>query len=213
MDAAPPPAIVWNVGAASDYMVRGISQTGKHSQMFGGADLTSGDAYAGVFVTNVDFLEFGDRSTKAEIDTYAGYRRTLMAVQVDAGAIYYAYAGAPQGSGLSYGEGYLKVTRIVGTITVGGSAYYTPEFLAHGGTGWYLEGTGAWQVNPRWALAGALAHQSIARGDSYGTWNVGPTYAATPSVSFDLRYWNTDRHALGPAYKGHLVAQVRVTFP
>ena len=62
--------VAWNVGVVSDYIFRGVSQTGEDPAIQGGVDLTSGSFYAGAWASNVDF---GDK-TDAEIDVYGGYR-------------------------------------------------------------------------------------------------------------------------------------------
>ena len=63
--AADGPSLSANVGVASDYVFRGVSQTNGDPEIFGGLDLTAGQAYAGVWLSNVDF---GD-GTRIEYDT------------------------------------------------------------------------------------------------------------------------------------------------
>ena len=58
------PKLSYNIGLASDYVFRGVSQTDENAQIFGGVDLTAGKFYAGTWASNVDF---GD-DTDAEID-------------------------------------------------------------------------------------------------------------------------------------------------
>src|SRR3569623_1279038 len=58
------PSVTFNIGAASDYVFRGVSQPDSNPQVFGGADLTAGMFYAGVWASNVDF---GD-ATYAELN-------------------------------------------------------------------------------------------------------------------------------------------------
>lgn len=58
------PTVSFNVGASSDYVFRGYSQTDSNPQVYGGADLGIGIFYAGTWLSNVDF---GD-STSMEYD-------------------------------------------------------------------------------------------------------------------------------------------------
>ena len=69
----------FNLGVANDYVFRGVSQTDEDPQVFGGADVSAGQFYAGVWGSNVDF---GD-STDAEFDLYAGFKPTLGVVSLD----------------------------------------------------------------------------------------------------------------------------------
>ncbi len=64
--------VSFNVGAATDYIFRGIDQTGYYDEgeAFGGVDATSGSFYAGAWVSNtgpnpVQFIEY---------DLYAGWK-------------------------------------------------------------------------------------------------------------------------------------------
>jgi hypothetical protein len=78
----------YNVGVASDYIFRGISNTNTNGQVFGGVDATYGIGYAGVWTSNVDF---GTSNPDQEIDVYAGVKPTVGAVSLDLGVIYYGY--------------------------------------------------------------------------------------------------------------------------
>src|SRR4051794_9792995 len=52
-----PLVFVFNIGANTDYEFRGVSQTDNKASIFGGADVTiEGIGYAGVWLSNVDFL-------------------------------------------------------------------------------------------------------------------------------------------------------------
>ncbi|WP_309644492.1 TorF family putative porin [Phenylobacterium sp.] len=92
--SAEEPTVSFNLGVASDYVFRGVSQTDESLQVFGGGDLTAGQFYAGVWGSNVDFHD----STDAEIDVYAGFKPTLGPVTLDLGVIYYGYVNAPSGA-------------------------------------------------------------------------------------------------------------------
>ena len=78
----------YNVGAASDYVFRGVSQTQEDPQIFGGVDATYGIAYAGVWASNVDF---GTDDPSAEIDFYVGVKPTIGDTALDFGVLYYSY--------------------------------------------------------------------------------------------------------------------------
>ncbi|MBU3750980.1 MAG: hypothetical protein FGM52_11110, partial [Mycobacterium sp.] len=77
------PEFSFNVGAASDYVFRGFSQTDSGPQVYGGADMSIGIFYAGTWLSNVDF---GD-STDMEYDLYAGFKPTVGPVSLDVGIV------------------------------------------------------------------------------------------------------------------------------
>ena len=75
------PEFSWTVGAASDHVFRGSSQTEEGGQVFGGVDVTAGDFYAGASASAVDYSD----STDGEIDFYAGFRSEVQGFEVDLG--------------------------------------------------------------------------------------------------------------------------------
>jgi len=91
-----------NVGAVSNYLFRGITQTDDQAAIQGGFDFADESGfYAGTWLSNIDFGGKED----AEVDLYAGYGGTFggSGVTWDAGAIYYLYPG---GGDLDYAETY-----------------------------------------------------------------------------------------------------------
>ncbi len=76
-----------NIGVASNYIWRGMTQTQDGAAISGGLDYsTDGGFYAGTWTSNVDFGDAG-----YELDLYGGYGMDLGSVNIDLGYIYYAY--------------------------------------------------------------------------------------------------------------------------
>jgi uncharacterized protein (TIGR02001 family) len=109
-----------NVGATSDYMFRGVDQTGG-AAVQGGVDYTFDfGLYTGLWVSN---------STSGggnEADAYVGYTLKLGEFGLDVGAIYYGYTedtevAAPNGD---YAEVY--VGGGIGPVAL--KVFYAPEF-------------------------------------------------------------------------------------
>lgn len=206
------PAVTWNLGAATEYVIRGVSQTGGRPEGFAGVDLTWKHSYASLWTSNVDFGMLGGGRATEEIDAYGGVRREAWGFDLDAGAILYLYAGHGRFSHLGYGEVYGKASRTWGPVSLGTSLYYSPNFFDRTGSAWYGEGTVAYAISSRWTLSGSVGRQIIARGGSYGAWNVGASYSPARLLSLDLRYWDTDRHDLGHPFHRHAAIQARVSF-
>jgi len=186
--AAEAPTVAWNLGVASDYVFRGISQTDENPEVFGGVDLTQGIFYAGAWTSNVDF---GD-STDAEVDLYGGVTPTLGPVSLNLGAIYYGYVNAPDDADWAYWELKAAGSVPVGPATVGAAFYYSPEYTGHTGEALYSELNGSYAPMDKLTLSGAYGHQALEDTDGYNTWNAGATYAFTDHISGDLRYSDTD---------------------
>lgn len=90
-----------NIGAVSNYMFRGLTQTEGAAAIQGGLDFESATGlYAGTWVSTIDF---GDEATH-EFDLYAGFAGELEGFSYDVGYIYYAYTDAPDN--IDFGEIY-----------------------------------------------------------------------------------------------------------
>lgn len=201
----------YNVGIASDYVFRGVSNTNEDPQIFGGIDATYGIGYAGVWASNVDF---GTDDPSVEVDLYAGVKPTLGDTALDLGVIYYGYVddkGATPGS-YSYFELKAAASRPVGPATVGLAAYYSPEFPFKTGKALYYEVNGSLPVNDKLSVSAALGHQEIDSAGDYATWNIGGTYAISDNLAVDLRYHDTDEHGYGKNYGDRVVVSLKAAF-
>ncbi|ORU94449.1 MAG: hypothetical protein A6F70_08785 [Cycloclasticus sp. symbiont of Bathymodiolus heckerae] len=98
-----------NVALTTDYVWRGISQTGGSAAIQGGFDADLGNGlYAGVWGSNVDGDMYNNASM--ELDIYAGWATEVAGVGVDLGVLHYAYPTSDSDNdftelyvGLSYG--------------------------------------------------------------------------------------------------------------
>jgi uncharacterized protein (TIGR02001 family) len=205
-DAAP--TVTFNVGVATDYVFRGISQTDEAGQLFGGADVSYGKVYAGTWLSNVDF----NNGTTMEYDLYAGVKPSVGPVSLDLGVIYYGYANKPSGPDEAYWEAKVAGSVPVGKGTVGAAVYYSPEFPFKTGEATYFELNGSVPLDDKWSFSGAVGHQSVVGPADYNTWNLGVGYAVTPKVGVDLRYWDTDEHGFGKIYDSRVALGVKATF-
>jgi len=162
-----------NVAFASDYIWRGMTQTGSDPALSGGFDFESESGfYAGIWGSNVSFSE----GAGSELDTYFGYGFSLGEVGVD---ISYVDFGYPGDSGLDFQE--IGVALSYGDFGVG---YYSGQ----DGAPDYMD------------LSYSMGDFSVSYGDydTYGTnfalgygfacgeYDCGLTYSDFSSDSFDL---------------------------
>ncbi len=92
-----------NVSMTSDYLFRGISQTGHDSAIQGGFDFAhDSGVYVGVWGSNVGWIEDfqGYASGNMEVDLYGGFRSSFAGgdVTYDVGAVQYYYPGTRVGA-------------------------------------------------------------------------------------------------------------------
>lgn len=212
-DSQAVPQIAVTATLATDYVSRGVSQTGGRPQVSAGAEFGLAGIYAGATAFHVDFRNRGNPKTRAEIDLYSGYVTQLLGQNLDLGVIRYGYTPQPSGQpGLDYTELYAKTARALGPVTLAGSVYYSPNGMSDAGVSWYGVVSGAWQINPEWAVSALAGRQTMRSGGNYDDWNTGVTYALNKAVALDLRYWNTSRHGLGADYRQRVVLSTNLSF-
>jgi len=212
--------VTFNVGVATDYIFRGIDQSGYYDegQAFGGVDATSGSFYAGAWVSNTgpnpaQFIEY---------DFYAGWKPVLGPVTFDLGLIYYGYTDSDFGSESDLSTYELKGAASVaaGGVTWGAAVYWTPNFSGDfdgldDNDGFYYEVNAAYTFANNATLSGAVGAADVDGyvTDSYTTWNVGVSYPILENLSIDGRYINTDDDAYAFGYAGdRLIGTLKVTF-
>ncbi len=102
-EPASPHTLTANIGLTSNYVFRGISQTGGKPAIQGGFDYTHASGlYLGTWGSNVSWLTGfqGYTSGSMELDLYGGYRNSVGPVSYDVGAIRYMYPGSKNGGTL-----------------------------------------------------------------------------------------------------------------
>ena len=121
-----------NVTIATDYILRGVSQTEERPAIQGGFDAAfDSGIYAGIWASNVNFDEAtgGASNANAEMDYYGGYSGAIGCTDCTykLGFVYYDYHGDP---GLDYLE-------LAGSLAFSGftlGVYYSNEYLGDGTT-------------------------------------------------------------------------------
>ena len=90
---ASPHTVTSNVGIVSDYLYRGISQTGGNPALQGGFDYAHASGfYAGVWGSNVSWVAAS--SASLELDTYFGFKNSFATdFSYDVGFLRYNYPG------------------------------------------------------------------------------------------------------------------------
>lgn len=204
------PALTFNLGAATDYVFRGVSQTDNAPQIYGGADAEFAKiGYAGVWLSNVDF----GNGTRLEYDLYAGLKPTLGPLALDLGVNRYGYVHSPAGSRQDYVEWKAGASWPLDEATLGLAVYYSDNYFGDAGPATYYEVNGASPVpRTRFSVSGAVGRQVLKGPLDYTTWNLGLGYAVNDHLGLDLRYWDTDEHSFGSIYDSRVVLGVKAAF-
>lgn len=196
-----------NIGIASDYLFRGISQSQHKPQISGGIDYAHASGlYVGTWLSNQAWVNAGGSETNSslEMDLYGGYRGSLPAdFGYDVGVIHYHYPGNRVDGYVSPNttEAYvagswkflsLKYSYTVSDYFVGWTGATTSD-KTRGSN--YIELNANYDLGSGWGVLGHVGHQKVKHdGDnhaSYTDWKVG----VSKDVGFgtvSLAYSDTD---------------------
>jgi uncharacterized protein (TIGR02001 family) len=204
----------FNIGATTDYVFRGYSQSAEDPVIQGGIDVGYGILYAGIWGSGLDFGTNlnGTDVADIEVDYYVGIKPVWGPVTFDLGVIYYTYPGANDG-GAAVGEvpeaDYVEIKlgasgQLIPKLTTGLTVFYSPEYTNEQGEVWTVEGALAYEL-PKIGvftptLGGVIggvfgdATDGFFSGngdDEYMYWNVGVALAVD-KLTLDFRYWDTN---------------------
>lgn len=199
-----------NVGAVSDYVFRGVSQTEGDAAVQIGVDATDGFAYVGGWASNVAFP--GDDDTNAEIDLYGGIKPALGDWTFDIGAVGYFYTGQPDGADYDYVEAKLGASRSIGRLTFGATLFWSPDFFGAEDDATYLVGDVSFKAMDNLVVSAQVGRQWVSSALDYTHWNVGATYAFNDTIGLDVRYHDTSEHSFGSIYEERVVASLKAGF-
>jgi len=224
--AAAPPApehsVTANVGLFSEYIFRGISQTGGKPAVQGGFDYAhSSGFYAGTWASNISWLEdFGAYNRSSlEWDFYGGYKNAFPGQEdwtYDVGLLYYYYPGKKNENISSANT--LEVYGAVGWKWVSLKTSYTlsDNYFGTRPTGEKSQGTWYWDLSATypvpdtaWALVGhvgGLHLRNNGSGDfdaNYTDWKLGASYTVPDGTylkGLEVGAYYTDNNAKDTFY-------------
>lgn len=105
-EPASPHTVAYNVGLFSQYIFRGLTQTGEEMALQGGVDYSHASGfYAGAWASNISWLEDDNlyQNSSLELDVYGGYASTFgeTGIGYNVGLLQYIYPG-DKNSGTGY---------------------------------------------------------------------------------------------------------------
>lgn len=200
--------ISFGAAAMTDYIFRGFTQTDGNPAVQGYVEATYSIVYAGIWASNVEFadidpffgLEFTEKDV--ELNFYGGIRPEFGDLSFDLGLVYYYY---PELGGNFFEAKAAAAYAINDMFTIGVDSYYTPDVFDTSSWAFYAEANAEVSLPHDFSISGALGHQwfedDLLGGEDYLTWNVGLAYKWQDTVTFDLRYHDTDTDLPGGGSK------------
>ena len=175
--AAQDVALSFGVAVTTDYISRGLSQTGGRPAIQPYAQVDVAGFYAGIWASNVRFPGDNDR---VEVDLYAGFANTVGALSYDVGYARYFY----NRSGDCCGEFLLGLEMEAPY----GATFSTDVAYDHRFDIW----TGSLGAGYAFANGLGVSAEVGRQQRSHNFWNIGLGMALDQTTSFDLRVHDTD---------------------
>ena len=202
----PPPDPAAEVVFATRGMSKGIAQT-DGPQLLVRGELGFGDLYVGAYAKNVSsptsdgeaagLIGVRTKIRGFELSASAALKRSISPVgQVDAEALELV-------GGLS---------RKFGQVTPRISVTWSPDDLGSTGRTVFAESGLGYAVGPRTNITGAVGRRERGGGPDYTAFNLGIAHAVGGRLTFDARYFGTDRGRLGTPFRNRLVGSARLRF-
>lgn len=191
-----------NLGVASDYRYRGISQTNRKPTFQGGFDFAHKSGfYLGNWNSNVDSAMYN--GANLEMDFYGGYKGAWSAFSYDAGLLYYDYPGSGAGGTTRIDNTELYVGGGWGPVSLKVSYAVSDFFGAQDSKGaYYLDGSVAFALTKALSLVAHLGYQGNLKNGARVTEidGSGPHRSITDwklGASYDAKGWLLGASVIG----------------
>jgi uncharacterized protein (TIGR02001 family) len=197
------------VGAATDYISKGISKSDEKAQGWGRVEWAGPeDFYAGAFATNADLSAGAD----AEIQLYGGWRPEALGYEWDLGLVYKTFPGTRADLTDDMIELKGEVARAIGPVKGRLHVDWSPDNYGSAKQALWVEGRLGYAVARKTEVSVGLGRREQENGADYTAWNIGVKQKLTDKLSGDLRWYDTNGHEFGDVYDGRLVAAITATF-
>lgn len=196
------------IGVASEYVGKGLGKSAGDPSAFASAEIGQGDFYASVFVSTARLSQGSD----AEIVSAVGYRPSAAGFDFDLSVVNRDLPGTRAGVDANYWEYQADASRRFGPVKGRFRVNYTPDGFAATREAWWIEAQASMSLDDKTKLSAAVADRTAEGGAEYAAWNIGAKRDLTERVALDVRWYDTDSHALGDNYDGRLVGALSFSF-
>lgn len=192
-----------NMALTSNYVWRGLTQTGDSAAIQGGIDLGYKGFYVGTWASNVKYLGY---ETSMELDLYGGYKGELAGIGYDIGYLAYNYPNSA--SALNFQEAYFGLNKNIGNLGLNVKYYLSTNAQSDCKKLDYYE-VGATYALPYEFSLGATYGDYQDTGSNYGAKLSKPIGKFTASIA----YTNFNADAIsGLSDENHVIATISASF-
>lgn len=204
------PDLDWSAGftVATENTGKGLGKSGGDPSVAGFVGVAWGALY-GEFGGST--VELGG-GAETELVTTVGWAPEVGAYSFDLSAMHKVLTGTVPGYDNAYMEYQADVSRDVGPVGLRLRVNYTPDGSGATEEAWWIEAQGGVALDSRTRATAAIGERITDTGAEYTAWNIGVKRRLVDHVALDVRWYDTDRHALGERYEDRLVAALSFNF-
>lgn len=155
-----------NGAITTNYVFRGISQSGAQAAVQGGLDYDAGAILPGLAVgawaSSIDFGHVNGEDTPIELDLYGSYTGAITdQFGYSFGVITYNYPNAPHGVNYNWYEIWAGLTYNFGIASVTGKVFYSPDYVNLSDRQIYYNGALSIPITPWLTLNGSVGYTDL----------------------------------------------------
>jgi len=202
----PPPDPGIEIALFSQGMSKGLRQT-DGPQIFMRGEVAFGPVYLGAYAKNVS-----SPTSDGEAGALVGARHRVGGFDLSASAAWKHAIDPEAGLDDQALELSAAIGRRIGAVTPRLSIVWSPDDLGGTGRSTFAEAGAAWRIAPDTNLSAAWGLREREGGADYRAFNAGIGHMIAERFTIDVRYYDTDRSALGEVYEERVVASLRARF-
>lgn len=204
--AMPPSPPTIEISIASRGISKGLAQT-RGPQAVVRAELPVGPIYVAAYAKNVT-----STTADGEGGLVAGFRTRVAGLNVSASAAWRIAISPGAGTDNQSLELAGSVARKFGHFTPQLAVTCSPDDLGSTRHSFYYEASATYGLSPKTSIGAAIGRRERVGGPDYVAFNAGIIHKLNAHVTFDLRYYGSDKKSLGYTYQPGLIASMRFRF-
>jgi uncharacterized protein (TIGR02001 family) len=205
MSDLPPPVPTIEFNLSSIGMSKGIAQT-EGPQLLVRGELALGRIYIGAYGKNVT-----SASSDGEAAALIGIRTTAAGLDLAASAAWKRAIDPAPGSDVNALELGGSIGRRFGRLSPRLSIVWSPDDIGSTGRTVFVEAGASYRIARTLSASAAVGRRERTGGLDYAAWNAGLAWTPDKPLTFDLRYYDTDRGSDHP-YRARVVLSARARF-